>query len=111
MLDGSPASSTNPDTWAAHAEVKGKPNGVMLGDGLACWDLDHCIDEDGRLAPWAQTILDGADPIWVEESMSGTGLHIFVESPEGPGSRRGQIEFYSQGRFIAVTGKRFRYNR
>ena len=108
MVDGRAASSTDSATWADYAAVKGEPNGIMLGDGLACWDLDHCLDGD-QLAPWAATILAGCEPIWVERSMSGDGLHIFVRAPEGPGTKRGGVEFYSRARFIAVTGNRFRY--
>ena len=43
--------------------------------------------------------------------MSGTGLHIFGYLPEDAGRkiRRGPvaIEVYSQGRYMAVTGKRW----
>ena len=110
MVDGSPASSTDPSTWASWAEVQsgqGDGFGVMLGDGLGCWDLDDCLDGD-RLAPWAAEILDEADPLHVERSVSGRGLHIFVDAVEGPGSRRGNVEFYSRGRFIRVTGDTYR---
>jgi primase-polymerase (primpol)-like protein len=80
----------------------------MLGGGLGCWDLDHCL-VDGRLAPWAAEVLAGIDdPIWVERSMGGDGLHVFVRAAEAPGFRRGRVEFYSRARFIAVTGDRFR---
>lgn len=109
MSDGSPASSTDPGTWARFSEVRSGPGdgyGIMLGDGLACWDLDDCFDGD-QLADWAREVLDEAVPLFVERSRSGRGLHVFVESPEGPGFRRGGIEFYSRGRFIRVTGDRF----
>lgn len=82
--------------------------GIMLGDGLGCWDLDHCIT-DGSLAPWAAEILASASPVWVERSLSGDGLHIFVMADEAVGSRRDGVEFYSWARFIAVTGDRFDY--
>ncbi|MDO8308574.1 MAG: hypothetical protein Q7V58_09515 [Actinomycetota bacterium] len=79
----------------------------MLGQGLGCWDLDHCLD-DGQVKPWAVEVLAGIDdPIWVETSLSGEGLHVFVAADEGPGWRRGGVEFYSRHRFIAVTGDRF----
>lgn len=45
MCDGSPASSTDSSTWASYSEVMrskaGDGYGIMLGDGLACWDFDH----------------------------------------------------------------------
>ena len=102
QTDGRPASSTDPSTWSSFAEVQsgaGDGFGVMLGGGLGCWDLDDCF-ESGELAPWAQQILDDAEPLFVERSVSGRGLHIFVKAAEGPGIRRGNVEFYSRGRFI-----------
>lgn len=110
MVDGSPASSTDPSTWASFSEVQsgaGDGYGIMLGGGLGCWDLDDCF-EGGVLAGWARSILDEADPLHVERSVSGRGLHIFVDAVEGPGSRRGNVEFYSRGRFIRVTGDAYR---
>ena len=110
MITGASASSTNESTWAGFKAVQGGAGdgfGVMLGDGLACWDLDHCIT-DGKIEPWAEQILSGIEnPLWVEVSVSGTGLHIFVESPEAPGSRSGLVEFYSRERFIRVTGVKY----
>lgn len=45
-------------------------------------------------------------------SQSGEGVHVFVEAPEGPGSkiRDGErcVEFYSAGRYIAVTGHKLK---
>lgn len=110
-MGGAPASSTNSGTWSTHADAMrssvGDGFGVMLGGGLACWDLDHCLEGD-VLAPWAADVLASIDsPLWVERSMSGTGLHVFVVAPEGKGWRRDGVEFYSVGRFIAVTGVRF----
>lgn len=113
-LAGTQASSTNADTWtdypAAAKSDKGVGLGFALGQGIGCIDLDHCIS-DGVVAGWAQKILDLAPNTYVEVSQSKTGLHIFGHLPEGPGRniRRGDtaVEFYSVGRFIAVTGDRF----
>jgi primase-polymerase (primpol)-like protein len=114
-LTGRYASSTNPSTWSTYREAKtsslGEGLGIMLGRGLGCWDLDHCLDRD-VLAPWALEVLKTIEsPLWVERSISGTGLHVFVSSPEAPGKkiRDGEcnIEFYSRARFIAMTGNRF----
>ena len=108
-VDGCPASSTRPATWATYAAVKasrvGDGFGVMLGRGLACIDLDGCLAGD-VLAAWARDVID-VDPVWVERSLSGTGLHVFHLAPEEPGTRRGGVERYSRARFIAVTGERF----
>lgn len=112
QVDGSPASSTNPATWSAYKEVMkstaGDGFGIMLGSGLGCYDLDHCLN-GGVLEPWAQEALEAIEEpvVFTEVSVSGHGLHVFVEVPEGPGSRRGNVERYTRARFIRVTGKKF----
>lgn len=110
-VSGRSASTTKPRTWASFDAVKaskaGDGFGLMLGDGLACWDLDHCLD-GSTVAPWARAVLDSIEsPVWVERSLSGDGLHVFVLAGEEPGTRRDGVEFYSWARFIAVTGDRF----
>lgn len=79
-----------------------------MGDGLAVFDLDHCLDGD-TLASWALDALAGiTEPVlFVERSMSGDGLHVFVESHALHGYRRGGVEFYPAGRFVATTLERF----
>lgn len=111
--DGVSAGWQLPGAWTTYAEAKKSPYGVglgfVLGGGFGCWDLDHCI-VDGELLPWAREVIAGiADPLWVERSMSGDGVHVFVRSDEGDAVkiRDGRnIEFYSKDRYIAVTGDR-----
>ena len=108
MVDGSPASSTNPATWSSFDVVQrgaGDGFGVMLGGGLGCYDLDGCFDESGRLSSSARDFVRSIpEPVlMVELSMSGRGLHVFVEASEGPGSRRGGVERYTKSRFIRTT--------
>ncbi|WP_405490461.1 hypothetical protein [Nocardia sp. NBC_00511] len=81
----------------------------MLGDGLACWDLDGVIDAAGVLHPEAVAVLQqvGRDALWIERSMSGRGLHVFVRGHEERGQVGKRVSYYSRGRFIAVTGDRF----
>lgn len=113
-VTGKSASSTDAGTWStftkAHDSTVGVGLGFVLGDGIGCIDLDHCIT-DGVVADWASSILDRCPPTFVEVSQSGEGLHIFGLLPEGPGRniRRGDaaVEFYSVGRYIAMTGDRF----
>ena len=108
MVDGSAASSTNPATWASFAEVQsgaGDGFGVVLdGSGLGCYDFDNCFD-GGVLKPAVREFIAGiAYPIvYVERSMSGNGLHVFVEAEKQRGFRRDGVEFYSWGRFIRMT--------
>lgn len=105
---GAPASSTNPSTWCSFDEVQrgaGDGFGVMLGGGLGCYDLDNAL-EDGVVKPWAREVIKAiAEPIiYVERSVSGRGLHVFIELAERKGTRRavgdGSVEKYSYGRFI-----------
>ena len=108
MVDGSPASSTNPATWASFAEVQsgaGDGFGVVLdGSGLGCYDFDNCFDGD-VLKPAVRDFIAGIaySIVYVERSMSGNGLHVFVEAEKQRGFRRDGVEFYSWGRFIRMT--------
>ena len=112
MVDGSAASSTNPVTWASFAEVQsgaGDGFGVVLdGSGLGCYDFDNCFDGD-VLKPAVREFVAGiAYPIvYVERSVSGNGLHVFVEAEKQRGFRRDGVEFYSWGRFIRTTFNTF----
>ena len=105
MVDGSAASSTNPATWASFAEVQsgaGDGFGVVLdGSGLGCYDFDNCFDGD-VLKPAVRDFIAGITyPIvYVERSVSGNGLHVFVEAEKQRGFRRDGVEFYTWGRFI-----------
>lgn len=104
---GAPASSTDPATWTTFRAVQrssvGDGFGIMLGDGLGCIDLDHVTDDEAREI--AATI---AEPIlFAERSVSGHGVHLFIEAPEARGSRRGNVERYTRARFIRMTGRPF----
>lgn len=113
-VDGTVASSTDPETWstyrAASASAAGAGLGFVLdGDGVVCLDLDHALDDQGAALPWAQRILDDAGPTWVERSVSGEGLHVWGTGALPRGRRitvdgGGSVELYGDGRYIAVTG-------
>lgn len=108
--DSRPASSTDPTTWTSHTVADRSSVGVglgfVLGDGVGCIDLDHCLD-GGELQPWAQEILDRCPATYVEVSPSGDGLHVWGLLPEAPGRKRKGVEVYSVGRYITVTGQRW----
>lgn len=110
-VGGLPASSTDPRTWSTWECVRssrtGDGVGVMLGDGLGCYDLDHASDDEIRA--FVATV---SEPIaYVERSMSGHGAHVFVTAPESPGWKRTvngvSVERYTRARFIRVTGSTF----
>ena len=77
---------------------------VLDGSGLGCFDFDDCF-VDCVLKPAVREFIAGiAYPIvYVERSMSGNGLHVFVEAEKQRGFRRDGVEFYSWGRFIRMT--------
>lgn len=75
----------------------------MLGGGVGCYDLDHVSDSDAR-----DFIASIAEPIlFIERSMSGGGVHVFIAASEERGWKRGNIERYTRDRFIRMTGNAF----
>lgn len=112
---GAWASVTDPTTWSTYeaASATGAPLGFVLGDGIGCIDLDGCLDERGIPNDAARTLLAYYEGSYVEISPSGRGLHIWGAAAPQRGFKRewrGQrIEFYSQGRYITVTGDVFQH--
>ncbi|MFE7605765.1 hypothetical protein ACFU1Q_11445 [Brachybacterium paraconglomeratum] len=117
QLNGRHASVQDPRHWASFAAARasrvGEGIGWVLGAGVGCIDLDHCI-VDGRLQPWAAEIIDRyrRRALLIERSFSGDGVHIFMRMKPGAGRRirdGRNIEVYppDSGRYIAVTGRRF----
>lgn len=108
--NGRAASSTDVRTWSSFADVQagaGDGSGIMLGGGLGCYDLDHVTDSQAR-----EFIASIPEPVvFAERSISGDGVHVFVEAPESAGWKKlvngVSVERYTQGRFIRVTGNRF----
>ena len=68
----------------------------------------NCFD-GGVLKPAVRDFIAGiAYPIvYVERSVSGNGLHVFVEAEKQRGFRRDSVEFYTWGRFIKTTLREF----
>ena len=111
QVDGSPASSTDPATWVAHSKVaRAERRGFVLGDGIGCIDLDHCL-VDGVPTPAAAAYLAQLPSTYIEVSPSGDGLHVWGLLPAGRGRVRKinglHVEEYSAGRYITVTGNPF----
>jgi hypothetical protein len=147
---GGRAKADDPSTWGTRAEARTRFDtiarrivieprkgglGIMLGDVgdatyLAGIDLDSCLDEDGRLAQWADAILV-ATASYAEVSPSGRGLKIFfytrvadarsfldlvgITNPNQWGLKRTigangadhgpAIEIYFSHRYFTVTGR------
>ena len=109
-VEGRSASSTDPRTWSSYTAASGSHVGFVLGAGIGCVDLDHCI-VDGELLAWASDVVAANAGTYIEISRSGEGLHIFGHLAEAPGRliRDGRsIEIYSTGRYIALTGNTYR---
>lgn len=109
------ASSSNPKTWGTYEEayreyMTGKYNGLgfvfSLDTGIVFIDVDHCIDDKGYFNSIATDVIStmGKDT-YIELSQSGTGLHIFSFATIPDAIKRAEIEMYSSGRFVAMTGK------
>lgn len=114
MVDGRPASSTDPATWTTYLEAKASTAGdglgfVLDGDGIVGVDLDHCV-VDGVISPGALEILDLLPDTYTELSPSGHGLRVFCRATVTKGRRFTShgcaIEVYGSGRFLTVTGNR-----
>jgi hypothetical protein len=121
QITGEKASSTNPATWATHAEVAAHAHkfdgvGVVMGelDGvhLCGVDIDNCCDAaTGKFTPESREIVIGLDS-YSEFSPSGTGTHVLmVGTLRGragmhlpfPGTKA--IEIYDSGRYLTFTGR------
>ena len=111
---GGYAMSNNPATWSDfQTAVKMSRNfsgiGFMLGNGIFGVDLDDMDDEierfkngdsDNIIAEFVYTLES-----YAEYSPSGKGIHILCKGELPPGGRRkGNFEFYENGRFFTVTG-------
>lgn len=107
-VKGAPASSTNPATWTTYDQVKDQDHGIMLGGGIGCIDLDHCLTPRGKVKDWAKPILAACKGAVIEKSLSGRGLHIFGLMLEAPGHKYGSVEVYSRQRFIRTTERIWR---
>lgn len=92
--------------------------GILVGSGIAAFDIDHCLDEDGSPDELAASVLGIFKDCYVEVSPSGTGLRGFFSVPEGYAYDRNQyyiknanLEMYIPGmtnRFVTITGNVYR---
>lgn len=110
-IHGTPASSTDPSTWSSYLEARassvGAGLGYIVGDGIGCLDLDHCLNA-GEPTAAAQALLERYPDNYIEISPSGDGLHVWGLLDEAAGTKRTidglAIETYSRDRYITITG-------
>jgi putative DNA primase/helicase len=116
---GRRAESDNPATWASYAQVVQAQRtrqydgiGYMFHRDYTGVDLDHCINPDGSIDPWAQAYLNQLKS-YAEYSPSKTGIHILVRGTIPSGIRRrmpdaphseAAIEMYCERRYFTITG-------
>lgn len=110
---GTLASSTDPATWSTFAEAVATGSrfdgvGFVVTDldRFVGVDLDHCVDDEGRVAAWAMAIVTALDS-YTEITPSGHGLRVFIRGKlPGEGRKRGHIEVYDSARYLTVTARR-----
>ncbi|EIJ41840.1 D5-like protein, partial [Beggiatoa alba B18LD] len=115
MPNGQPAKTNNANTLSPYETVQNAQgfNGIGFvlreGDNLVCIDLDHVIQPDGTIEPWAKDILDLFKTTYIEKSPSGEGLHIWcfgkaIRCGKGTTEKRIEIYDYTSPRYLTVTG-------
>ena len=122
-ITGKFAESDNPATWTdfdTACKYARENGGVALAyaldgkDGIACIDLDGCVDKDGNYTPLANDLISKCGKTYMERSISGNGLHIFGTTSGmdvRTFSKDGDMEFYQNTHFIAMTGDGAGYSR
>lgn len=112
------ASSTRANTWSNYGKALTKLqytgdeyNGLGFvfaeGDGLVFIDLDKCIDDDGNISEFAESILALFPNCYTEYSQSESGLHILARGTVPRAYKSAEIEIYSSGRYMAFTGNAY----
>lgn len=121
-IAGHRASTKNPEHWRPFVlaylnRKKFEGIGFILAetDGYVGIDLDGCIDDEGRVLPWAQEIIDRLEGVaYGEVSPSGKGIKFITKAKKPtnkcvfkiPGSTgKQQIECYERRRFWTMTGR------
>ncbi len=123
---GERARPNDSTTWTSYAEAlatwQKHPRrydgiGYMFHRDLTGVDIDHCIDEQGQIEPWAWAIVKRLAS-YAEYSPSRTGLHILVRGAVPKGIHRSlskslphlqplhpdaAIEVYCEGRYFTIT--------
>lgn len=114
---GDVASATDPATWATYEAAVAATVGtglglVLVGDGVVCVDLDHCLDAAGQPTPAVDAWLSTLPPTYVEISPSGDGLHVWgrglVLTARKIRADGIAGEVIGARKYATITGRRFR---
>jgi len=105
------AAVDDPRTWvtyehaikavAEHPEYHGVGFVLTLNDPFCFIDLDGTTDQ---ATLDRQIRIFNAFDTYAERSPSGTGAHLILKGHVPSGRKRGNIEIYSSGRFMTMTG-------
>jgi len=110
-VTGAPCNAHDQAMWRSYADVVALcvPTAFVFSATDPFWflDIDNCLEPTGQWSPLAQSLLTGLQGAAFEISQSGTGLHGFgvipAHVPHGCKRMDLGIEFYTEGRFCAVT--------
>lgn len=114
-INGRRADINNPSTLGTYEEVRNKFNSngntykgmgfvFSVNDPYTFIDFDNCINATGEIKPEVKQQIDDFNS-YTEVSQSKTGIHIICKSKKPVGRcRKGNIEIYDNGRFVALTG-------
>ena len=122
QVNGAKAKTNDPSTWTDYQTVcqhAHRFDGIgfvfCAEDPLCGVDLDDCLDENRKIKPWAQPIVDRLKPVSYREiSPSGGGIKYWTRAKlilpkdakhkiyivDGPDA----IEAYDSVRYFTVTG-------
>ena len=114
------AKPNDPATWGTFAAASGNINnhpGIGIGfhlgtpdnpTGYMGIDLDHVLTDGQITDPKALEIFETLDS-YTEITPSGEGLHILIKADvsEERRKRKDNIEIYSTGRYLTMTGDRY----
>jgi putative DNA primase/helicase len=126
QVNGSPAESTNKDTWGVFDEVMSAYNnggydgiGIILGDyygtKIVGVDLDHVCDNlSGKFTNVDAEMAVAPLKTYGEYSVSGTGVHYLFKDQDVPkgyktrtaATAKFDMEIYEGGRYFTLSGSR-----
>jgi predicted P-loop ATPase len=122
QINGKHASTVDPTTWSTFADAEAASKNfsgigftISKHTPLLCIDLDHCLNEEGKISRDDFHIIVEAADTYTEISPSGDGLHIILEleshfslvSNKKVNEDGTAFECYTEGRYFTYTGKPF----